>query len=51
MGTSRREVEKVFAKYGPINEIWVASNPPCFAFVNYKHRSDAEQAIREVDRK
>lgn len=51
VGVSRKEIEKVFAKYGPINEIWVATNPPCFAFVNYKHRSDADKAIREGDGK
>jgi len=50
-GVSRKEIERVFAKYGPINEIWVATNPPCFAFVNFKHRSDADKAIREVDGK
>ncbi len=50
-GVSRKEVERIFAKYGPINEVWVATNPPCFAFINFKHRSDAEKAIREVDGK
>jgi len=48
---TRKEVEKLFSKFGPINEVWVATNPPCFAFVNFKHRSDAEQAIRELDGK
>ena len=24
-------------------------NPPCFAFVNFTHRTDAENALREVD--
>ncbi|CAF1138272.1 unnamed protein product, partial [Adineta steineri] len=38
-------------KFGTLNEVWVATNPPCFAFINYKHRSDAEQAIRELDGK
>ena len=50
-GVSRKEVERVFGKYGPINEVWVATNPPCFAFINFKHRSDADKAIREVDGK
>lgn len=50
-GVKRKEIEQAFSKYGTINEIWVATNPPCFAFINYKHRSDAEQAIRDQDRK
>jgi len=29
----------------------MATNPPCFAFVNYKHREDAEEAIRAMDGK
>jgi len=50
-GVSRKEIERVFTKFGPINEVWVATNPPCFAFVNFKHRSDADKAIREIDGK
>ncbi|CAF0999884.1 unnamed protein product [Adineta ricciae] len=50
-GISRKEIEKVFSKFGTVNEVWVATNPPCFAFVNFKHRSDANDAIREVDGK
>lgn len=50
-GVSRKEIERVFSKFGTINEIWVATNPPCFAFINFKHRSDADKAIREVDGK
>ena len=29
----------------------MATNPPCFAFVNYKHRADAEDAIDAMDGK
>jgi len=49
--TSRRDIEKIFSKYGTINEVWMATNPPCFAFVNFKHRADAEDAIQGVDGK
>jgi len=51
MGVSRREIEKLFRPYGPLNEVWVASNPPCFAFINFRHRADGEQALKEVDGK
>ncbi|CAF0881045.1 unnamed protein product [Rotaria sp. Silwood1] len=51
VGVSRKEIERAFGKCGSINEVWVATNPPCFAFINFKHRSDAEKAIRDVDGK
>lgn len=46
---SQKELEKTFRKYGEFKELWLARNPPCFAFVNYKHRNDAESAIKEMD--
>jgi len=49
--TSRRDIEKLFSKYGRINEVWMATNPPCFAFVNFKHRADAEDAMQALDGK
>jgi len=49
--TSRRDIERLFSKYGTINEVWMATNPPCFAFVNFKHRADAEEAIHAMDGK
>lgn len=29
----------------------MATNPPCFAFINFKHRDDAEEAIQSMDGK
>ncbi|CAF2396516.1 unnamed protein product [Rotaria sp. Silwood2] len=49
--TSRRDIEKIFSKFGTINEVWMATNPPCFAFVNFKHRADADDAIQALDGK
>jgi len=49
VGVSKHEIEKLFRAYGQLNEIWVASNPPCFAFINFRHRSDGERAIKELD--
>lgn len=48
---SKREIEKHFEVYGPLIEVWVAKNPPCFAFVVYKYKDDADMAIREMDGK
>lgn len=46
---SQREIEKTFGKFGEIKEVWLARNPPCFAFVVFKRRGDAEDSIREID--
>ncbi|UJR28123.1 hypothetical protein I4U23_009379 [Adineta vaga] len=51
MGVSRREIEKLVRPFGPLNEVWVASNPPCFAFINFRHRADGERALKELDGK
>ena len=46
---SKREIEKAFEKFGPISEVWLARNPPCFSFVVYRHKEDAEEAVREMN--
>ena len=46
---SQKELERHFGKFGEYRELWLARNPPCFAFCCYKHRSDAEEAIKEMD--
>ena len=46
---SQKELERTFTKYGEYRELWLARNPPCFAFCVYKHRADAEEAIKEMD--
>ncbi|PSN39891.1 hypothetical protein C0J52_07938 [Blattella germanica] len=49
MGVSKRELQHVFDKYGPLREIWVAKSPPCFAFVVFKEKDDAEDAVKATD--
>lgn len=46
---SKSELEKAFAKFGELEEVWMAKNPPCFAFVVYRVRAHAEQAVKEMD--
>lgn len=48
---SKRELESSFEKFGKLLEVWVAKSPPCFAFVVYKYREDAEASIKEMDGK
>ena len=43
------EIEKAFKKFGEIEEVWMAKNPPCFSFIVFKNKDDAEEAIREMN--
>lgn len=46
---SKYEIENAFIKYGPLRNVWVARNPPGFAFVEFEDRRDAEDATRALD--
>merc|ERR1711976_604437 len=45
----KRHLEKIFSKYGPLKEIWLASYAPFYAFVNYESRSDMEYAVKRAN--
>lgn len=47
--TSKYEIEDLFTKYGPLKNIWIARNPPGFAFIEYEDPRDAEDAVRGLD--
>ncbi|CAH0552631.1 unnamed protein product [Brassicogethes aeneus] len=46
---SKHEIESAFSKYGPLRNVWVARNPPGFAFVEFEDTRDAEDAVRGLD--
>lgn len=46
---SKHEIESAFNKYGTLRNVWVARNPPGFAFVEYNDHRDAEDAVRALD--
>jgi len=46
---AKRDLEKLFGKYGPLKEIWMARSVPCFAFCVFRYREDAEEAQRKAD--
>ncbi|EER06477.1 arginine/serine-rich splicing factor, putative [Perkinsus marinus ATCC 50983] len=50
-GTREEELEKVFKRYGGIESVWVARNPPGFAFVTFEDARDADDACRGEDGK
>ena len=46
---SKYEIEDAFTKYGPLRNVWVARNPPGFAFVEFEDPRDAEDSVRGLD--
>jgi len=44
-----KDLEKTFEKYGPLVEVWKTNSSPCFAFVVFRHKDDAEEAIRGLN--
>ena len=47
--TARGDLEASFGKYGTLKNVWVARNPPGFAFVEFEDPRDAEDAVRALD--
>ena len=48
-GASKADIEGAFEKYGPLRNVWVARNPPGFAFVEFEDGRDAEDACKHLD--
>lgn len=46
---SKQDIEDSFRYYGPLRNVWVARNPPGFAFVEFEDPRDAEDAVRGLD--
>ena len=46
---SKDAIEKEFAKYGKLSSVWVAQNPPGFAFVEFDDGRDAEEAVKSLN--
>ncbi|KAK5872535.1 hypothetical protein PBY51_013225 [Eleginops maclovinus] len=46
---NKTELESAFGYYGPLRSVWVARNPPGFAFVEFEDPRDASDAVKELD--
>ncbi|KAA0202430.1 hypothetical protein HAZT_HAZT004271 [Hyalella azteca] len=46
---SRQDLEDAFSYYGRLTNVWVARNPPGFAFVEFEDPRDADDAVRALD--
>ncbi|XP_063914247.1 RNA-binding protein Rsf1 [Zophobas morio] len=45
----KEDLETEFEKYGKLNSVWVAFNPPGFAFIEFINHSDAETACDNLN--
>jgi len=45
----RSDLEKVFAPFGEIKEVWMTNSRPCFGFAVYKDKKDAATALKACD--
>ena len=44
--TTKEDLTDKFSKYGRLANVWIARQPPGFAFVEYDDPRDAEDALR-----
>lgn len=49
VNVSNRELEKLFSKFGPILETWSVRSTPRYAFVLFKHKDDAAEALEAMN--
>ncbi|XP_015911080.1 RNA-binding protein Rsf1 isoform X2 [Parasteatoda tepidariorum] len=45
----KEDLEREFGKFGDLEKVWVARNPPGFAFIEFKDDQDANEAIKEMN--
>ncbi|GFS64604.1 hypothetical protein TNIN_447511 [Trichonephila inaurata madagascariensis] len=45
----KEDLEREFGKYGTLTKVWVARNPPGFAFIEFEDDQDASEAIKEMN--
>ena len=44
----QRDIEDFFRDFGPLANVWVARQPPGFAYVEFDEPRDADDAIKDV---
>ena len=47
----KEELRRVFSKFGGLINVWIANNPPGFAYIFYSTFEDAERAVNAMDGK
>lgn len=46
---SENELKTIFKEYGSVRDVWVARNPPGFAFVSFDSFEDADDAVKALN--
>lgn len=46
---SQQDLDRAFSRFGELREVWMARNPPSFAFIVFRYPKDAAAALREMD--
>jgi RNA recognition motif-containing protein len=44
-----RDLRDEFDRYGHLKDVWIARNPPGFAFIEFDSERDAKDAVRDMD--
>ncbi len=47
--TTSHELHKVFERFGRVRNVWLATNPPGFAFVMFDNPNDAQLSVRRLN--
>ena len=45
----KSELTEVFQEYGPVTDVWVACDPPGYAFVEFETDEQAQAALSAMD--
>ena len=48
-GMTHERLRTVFAVFGRIRDVWMATDPPGFGFIMYEHRADARSAVQHMN--
>ncbi len=47
----KQDIETVFSRFGQVLQVWVAQNPPGFAFITYRDSEQAKDACDSLNGK
>jgi splicing factor, arginine/serine-rich 7 len=45
----KEQLEEEFVRYGKLNSVWIAHNPPGFAFIEFVNKEEAESACDSLN--